>query len=101
MSSGAMGGVPSYYDENIVDDHDAYFAKYYPNNNFEKHNIVEGGMMSGEPHAGTYFNKDIVDDHDAYFAKYYPNGNFDKHGIVPDNGIQAGTYYDPNIVDNQ
>ena len=31
----------SYYDPNIIDDHDAYFAKYYPDGNFDKH-IVEG-----------------------------------------------------------
>ena len=36
----------SYYDVNIVDDHDAYFAKYYPDSNFDKH-VMGSGMMSG------------------------------------------------------
>ena len=43
MTSGAalvMAG--SYYDPYIVDDQDAYFAKYYPNGDFTKHNVEMG-----------------------------------------------------------
>ena len=67
----------------VVDNHDAYFAKYYPNGNFDKHNIVEESEDATAPMAGSYFNMDIVNDHDAYYTKYYPNGNFNKHDIIP------------------
>ena len=77
MTSGAAPMAGSYFDMSIHNDHDAYFAKYYPNGDFNKHNVV----MGSDTMAGTYYDTNIVDDHDAYFAKYYPDENFNKNDI--------------------